>query len=97
MKTAIYIEDGITQLVLTPEDDFEKGCLSKLHQAVVQIPDPLNLQVKTLKFSAYSGEFYAQRGQFYGCQGGWIKQGSGDESLILRVDVVTPQTPPSSP
>lgn len=24
MKTAIYIEDGITQLVLTPETDWEK-------------------------------------------------------------------------
>tara|TARA_Y100000310_G_C20671515_1_gene810547 strand:- start:496 stop:756 length:261 start_codon:yes stop_codon:yes gene_type:complete len=29
MKTAIYIEDGITQIVLTPENDFEKYVLSK--------------------------------------------------------------------
>ena len=28
MKTAIYIEDGVTQLVLTPETDYEKGIVS---------------------------------------------------------------------
>lgn len=27
MKTAIYIENGIVQLVLTPENDFEKNAL----------------------------------------------------------------------
>lgn len=30
MKTAIYIEDGVVQLVLTPEDDFEKSILGSL-------------------------------------------------------------------
>lgn len=30
MKTAIYIQDGLTQLVLTPETDFEKGIVSKV-------------------------------------------------------------------
>lgn len=30
MKTAIYIEDGRTQLVLSPETDFEKGVVSKI-------------------------------------------------------------------
>ncbi|PPC95196.1 MAG: hypothetical protein CTY33_00120 [Methylotenera sp.] len=27
MKTAIYIEDGVVQLVITPENDFEKNAL----------------------------------------------------------------------
>jgi hypothetical protein len=27
MKTAIYIEDGAVQLVITPESDFEKNAL----------------------------------------------------------------------
>jgi hypothetical protein len=27
MKTAIYIEDGVVQLVLTPQNDFEKNAL----------------------------------------------------------------------
>lgn len=28
MKTAIYIEDGVTQFVLTPESDFEKNAVN---------------------------------------------------------------------
>lgn len=27
MKTAIYIVDGVFQIVLTPESDFEKNCI----------------------------------------------------------------------
>lgn len=27
MKTAIYIEDGVVQLVVTPESDFEKAAV----------------------------------------------------------------------
>jgi len=29
MKTAIYIEDGTVQLVITPESEFEKEALSR--------------------------------------------------------------------
>lgn len=32
MKTAIYIEDGVVQLVLTPENKFEKDALEKFDQ-----------------------------------------------------------------
>lgn len=32
MKTAIYIEDGIAQLVLTPQDDFEKNTLKSFQE-----------------------------------------------------------------
>ncbi len=31
MKIALYIEDGLEQLVLTPESDTEKALLGKLH------------------------------------------------------------------
>jgi hypothetical protein len=31
MKTAIYIEDGTVQLVLTPETDFEKDAIGKFN------------------------------------------------------------------
>jgi hypothetical protein len=31
MKIALYIEDGLEQIVLTPESDAEKGILGKLH------------------------------------------------------------------
>jgi len=30
MKTAIYIEDGMTQIVITPETDFDKAALKAL-------------------------------------------------------------------
>lgn len=32
MKTAIYIEDGDTQLVLTPENEWERNALKSLSQ-----------------------------------------------------------------
>jgi hypothetical protein len=33
MKTAIYIEDGVVQLVLTPESEFEKNALRSFEGA----------------------------------------------------------------
>lgn len=36
MKTAIYIEDGVTQLVLTPETLFEKQALNAIADAPTQ-------------------------------------------------------------
>jgi hypothetical protein len=31
MKIALYIENGLEQIVLTPESDTEKGIVGKLH------------------------------------------------------------------
>jgi hypothetical protein len=31
MKIALYIEDGLEQIVLTPESETERGILGKLH------------------------------------------------------------------
>lgn len=33
MKTQIYIEDGITQIILTAENDFEQSVIDKLSKA----------------------------------------------------------------
>ena len=49
MKTAIYVEDGVTQLVLTPETDFERG-------AMAIITD------KSLTTEIFNGAFYDCRG-----------------------------------
>lgn len=49
MKTAIYIEDGVVQLVLTPESDFEKNVLKEFKN-------------KDLKTEIFSGTFYDCRG-----------------------------------
>lgn len=66
MKTAIYIQDGTTQLVLTPESAWEKSALG----GIGKNGTPARII----------------SGSFYECQGGWIRQGGGEESLIIRVD-----------
>lgn len=45
MKIAFYVEDGLEQIVLTPESDTEKGIVGKMHDG-------------TRRLSIYSGEFY---------------------------------------
>lgn len=54
MKTAIYVADGVAQLVITPETDFEK-------RAVTQFTD-MPLSVKILKGSFYEclGDYVRQ-------------------------------------
>ena len=52
MKVAIYIVDGTTQIVLTPEDKFETASLEHLHA-----PDT--------ELHVYRGEFYECRGGWY--------------------------------
>lgn len=48
MKTAIYIEEGIVQLVLTPDNEFERNALSSFNntdfETIIQMRDngPLN-------------------------------------------------------
>lgn len=49
MKIALYIEDGLEQIVLTPESDTEKGILGKMHDGSRQ------MEIK-------KGEFYQCRG-----------------------------------
>lgn len=65
MKTAIYLDEADTQLVLTPENEWEKNILHMTHEA-------------------YPESFW---GEFYGCQGGWIRQSTYEtkNSLILRL------------
>lgn len=49
MKTAIYIEDGVVQLVITPESDFEKNALRSFDN------NPLEAEL-------FAGSFYDCRG-----------------------------------
>ena len=72
MKLALYCEDGTTQVVITPETNWEE---------------------KTLASIPTDGGIEMLRGNFYDCQGGWIRQGTGfgsgdnpNESLIFRID-----------
>ena len=77
MKTAIYIEDGAVQLVITPETEFEKNALTTIQDS------PLDAKV-------FSGSFYDCRGgwtrqasyyQPHAINGG----DSNDKSIILQV------------
>lgn len=73
MTAALYICDGITQIILTPQTEFEKATLSALE-------DPRrSLSIRS--------------GQFYECQGGYVRQGPRDESTIL---VLRPTPPPAT-
>lgn len=49
MKIALYIEDGIEQIVLHPESDTEKSILAKMHDG-------------SRSFSVFRGGFYACQG-----------------------------------
>lgn len=79
MKTAIYIEDGMVQLVITPETEFEKNALS-------------SFEAKPLEAKIFVGSFYDCRGGWVRQQ---LQRPSGDcahnrpdtedRSLILRV------------
>ena len=79
MKTAIYIEDGTVQLVITPETEFEKNALTTLRQ-------------KPLDAKLFDGSFYDCRGGWirqtanYGRDMGFDNGHSNDNSLIIRVD-----------
>ena len=66
MRIALYIEEGVEQIVLTPESDTERGIIGKLHCA------DRDLSIK--------------QGSFYECQGGWVRQGKGEDStfIVLR-------------
>lgn len=74
MKTAIYIEDGTVQLVLTPESEFEKNALRSFE----------GKETRTLVFC---GSFYDCRGgwvrqsRYYEGPYGQAE----DRSLILRI------------
>ncbi len=77
MKTAIYIEDGVVQLVITPESEFEKAALRSFER------EPIEAKV-------FSGTFYDCRGG-WARQAGYYPTSHGfagdsaDKSLILRM------------
>jgi hypothetical protein len=55
VKIALYIEDGLEQIVLTPETETEKGIVRKLHD------DSRTLSIKRGSFYACQGGWTRQR------------------------------------
>ncbi len=81
MKTAIYIEDGIVQLVLTPQDSFEKKALR-------------SFQEKLLSVKIFAGSFYDCRGgwiqqETHHPYDNCIESENRTKSLILRIEEPT--------
>ena len=79
MKTAIYIEDGVIQMVITAESEFEKNAIS-------------NFEEKSLNVQILHGSFYDCRGGFVRqrnihCRSNMPYACSGcDRSIILRIN-----------
>lgn len=70
MKTAIYIEDGDVQLVITPENKWEQNALGSFGD---------NMEVTVMR-----GSFYACAGGWHR-QTRYYGDSEEDRSLILRV------------
>lgn len=76
MKTAIYIEDGTLQLVLTPDTKFEKDALKTL------ISKKVDARIMEGSFFECAGGWFRQSHSF----GGEATERS-ENSLIIRVSV----------
>jgi len=77
MKTSIYIEDGTTQLVITPETEWEKNALN-------------TMEGEDFKCNLFHGAFYDCRGGWirqtaYSAQITDAHYNRGDHSLIIKV------------
>lgn len=55
MKIALYIEDGLEQIVLTPESETERGIIGKMHDG------SRSLSIKSGQFYACVGGWVRQR------------------------------------
>ena len=78
MKTAIYIEDGTVQLVLTPETEFEQDALRSFE------PEKLETQMFRGSFYDCRGGWVRQTAYRGEDMSGICSNRVGDISLILR-------------
>lgn len=78
MKTAIYIEDSVLQLVLTPETEWEKSALEHFHEKSI-----------TAKF--FNGQFAECRGGYirqFDLGTGYGRDTAEGASLMIRADAI---------
>jgi len=82
MKIALYIEDGLEQIVLTPETPTEKSILGKLHDG-------------TRELKIHHGSFYGCRGGWIRHEASYVTDGAmfpserkNDESTMLILNAI---------
>ncbi len=92
MKTAIYIEDGLTQFVLTPETEIDKKVLGEMEST----------ELKTFRGNFYAciGGWTRQDPNNWAGSSVWRNQylnsdGSSDESLIFVIEKKKPSSAPA--
>ena len=85
MKIALYIEDGLEQIVLTPESDTERGILGKLHDG-------------SRALSIKAGSFYECRGGYQRYAPSYMTDGvyfpserKNDESTMIVLRALSSQ------
>lgn len=81
MRTAVYIESGVTQLVLTPETEFEQSLLREIREGA-----PMSTRL-------VSGEFYRTGGGWIRSGLSPFEGGSAPKSLMVIIEK-GPDEPP---
>ncbi len=88
MKIALYIEDGLEQIVLTPETDTEKGIIGKMHD------DSRVMTIKHGSFYECRGGWTRHKQQYYDPYG--TSKAKDDESTIIMLRPKPPEQPPEA-
>lgn len=81
MRSALYLENGYTQVVLTPENDFEKAALRAIETSVNEL-------------SVKRGEFYHCQGG-WAREAYWSGSRASYDSLMLIVQPKAPEPEPA--
>ncbi|MGX9980686.1 hypothetical protein [Methylobacterium fujisawaense] len=85
MKIALYIEDGLEQVVLTPENDTEKAILGKMHDG------SRDLTIKRGAFYACMGGWVRQPQVYHGEFG--TSRNREDDSTMVVLRPAAPKPP----
>ena len=79
MKIALFIEDGLEQIVLTPESDTEKSILAKIHDG------SRRLELKRGQFYDCQGGWKRQTDTFPFSPGSTQNDRDDSTMIVLRV------------
>lgn len=89
MKTAIYIEDGVSQLVLTPETDFEMDAMQKFRD------HPIEAEIHVGTFYECKGGWNRHSETGHGQMYANASRDKSEQSLIIRVTDPEPTPVPA--